>query len=173
MKSGAKPFHSGWRSLHNYCFTFTRYLKSFRLSTFTNLNSMTMEIPHGNSREDNKARKQIIKDYYASWIAQHPDKKIWNKSLNGYIHIKGQSINETAGHASLSFESTKAVFQLTEVLKEAIVREKWVPKYGDKNQKPYSVMYLLRWKDCRLIVGYQKSKGELVQYYIGSEQINK
>ena len=63
-----------------------------------------MEIPQGNSREDNKAWKQIIKDYYASWIANHPDKKVWNKSLKRFIHIKGQSINETAGHASLSYE---------------------------------------------------------------------
>ena len=37
-----------------------------------------MEIPLGNSREDNKARKQIIKDFYASWIAEHPEKKVWN-----------------------------------------------------------------------------------------------
>ncbi len=132
-----------------------------------------MEIPQGNSREDNKARKQIIKDFYASWIAEHPDKKIWNNSLKGFIHIKGQSINETAGHASLSYESTQAVFQMTEVLKEATVRETWVPKHGDKNQKPYSKMYFLRWKNYRLIVGFQKSKGELVQYYIGSEQAKK
>ena len=129
-----------------------------------------MEIPQGNSREDNKARKQIIKDYYASWIANHPDKKVWNKSLKRFIHIKGQSINETAGHASLSYESTHAVFELTEVLKEATVRETWVPKHGDKNQKPYSEMRLLRWKNYRLIIGYQKSKSELVQYYLGSEQ---
>ena len=130
-----------------------------------------MEIPQGNSREDNKARKQIIKDYYASWIANHPDKKVWNKSLKGYIHVKGQSVNETAGHASLSFESTQAVLQLTEVLKEATVRETWTPKHGDKNQKPYSMMCLLRWKNYRLIVGSQKSKGEWVQYYLGSEQV--
>lgn len=129
-----------------------------------------MEIPQGKSREDNKARKQIIKDFYASWIAEHPEKKVWNESLEGFIHVKGQSINETAGHASLSFESTQAVFQLTEVLKRATVWETWRPKHGDKNQKPYSVMYLLRWKNNRLIVGYQKSKGELVQYYLGSEQ---
>ena len=32
-----------------------------------------MEIPRGNSREDIKARKQIIKDFYATWIAEHPE----------------------------------------------------------------------------------------------------
>jgi hypothetical protein len=129
-----------------------------------------MEIPQGNNREDNKARKQIIKDFYASWIAENPGKAIWNNSLKDFIHIKGQSINETAGHASLSYESTQAVFQLTEILKEAVVKEIWVPKHGDKNQKPYSEMRLLRWKNYRLIVGYQKTKSEWVQYYLGSEQ---
>ena len=47
-----------------------------------------MEIPRGNSREDIKARKQIINDFYANWIAEHPDKKVWNKSLHAYIHVK-------------------------------------------------------------------------------------
>ena len=132
-----------------------------------------MEIPQGNSREDNKARKQIVKDFYASWIAKHPEKKVWNDSLKSFIHIKGQSINETAGHASLSFESTQAVLQLEKILKKATVKETWTPKYGNKNQKPYSVMHLLRWKYFRLIVGYQKSTAEWVQYYLGSEQAKK
>lgn len=132
-----------------------------------------MEIPQGTTREDNKARKQIIKNFYANWIAEHPEKRVWNNSLKSFIYVKGQSINETAGHASLSLESTHAVFQLTEVLKEATVKEIWVPKHGDKNQKPYSEMRLLRWNNCRLIVGYQKSKAEWVQYYLGSEQTKK
>jgi hypothetical protein len=127
-----------------------------------------MEIPRGNSRDDIKARKQIISDFYASWIAKYPDKKIWNESLQAYIHIKFQSINETTGHAALSFESTTAVFHLTEILSKARIAERWKPKHDDKNQKPYSIMLLLRWKTYRLIVGYQKSKSEYVQYYVGS-----
>ena len=56
-----------------------------------------MEIPRGNSRDEIKTRRQIIKDFYANWIAQHPDKKVWNRSLNAFIHVKFQSINETVG----------------------------------------------------------------------------
>ena len=74
-----------------------------------------MEIPKGNSREDIKNRKQIIKDFYANWIAEHPEKKVWNKSLKAEIHIKYLSINETVGHASGTFESTDAVMSLTEI----------------------------------------------------------
>ena len=52
-------------------------------------------IPQGSTPEDNKARKKIIGDFYASWIEENPDKVVWNNSLHAYIHIKGQSINET------------------------------------------------------------------------------
>ena len=128
-----------------------------------------MEIPRGNSREDIKARKQIIKDFYAAWIAEHPEKKVFNKSLKAYIHVKFQSINETVGHAAISFESTLAIMHLTEILAKASISEKLPIKYNDKNQKPYSKMFLLRWKSYRLIVGFQKSTGEYVQYYVGSQ----
>lgn len=131
-------------------------------------NMCAMEIPQGNTREDIKARRQIIKDFYAQWIAAHPEKRVWNKSLKAYIYVKFQSINETAGHAAISYQSTNAVMQLSDVLEKAKLVEKWSPKYNDKNQKPYSKLFLMRWKDCRLIVGLQKSTGEYVQYYIGS-----
>ncbi len=173
IRSIRLPFQ-GSSSLHNeITILSSKTRKPPGLLAFTHLNNMTMEIPQGNTREDNKARKQIIKDYYASWIALHPDKRIWNDSLKSFIYVKGQSINETAGHASLSFESTQAVLQMTEILQKATVKETWAPKHGNKNQKPYSKMHLLRWKNYRLIIGYQKSRDEWVQYYIGSEQIKK
>ena len=127
-----------------------------------------MEIPRGNNREEIKSRKQIIKDFYANWIAEHPDKRIWNASLKAFIQIKYASINETVGHASFSYASTEAVLNMTEILSNAKVADKWPPKYNDKNQKPYCKMILLRWKTYRLIVGKQKTTGEYVQYYVGS-----
>ena len=93
-------------------------------------------IPKGNSREDIKARKQVIGDFYARWISNNQDKRIWNRSLHSFIHVKYQSINETKGHAALSYESTRALFHLSEILENATVVEQWAPKYGDKNQKP-------------------------------------
>ena len=124
-----------------------------------------MEIPRGITRDDIKARKQIIKDFYAQWISEHPDKRVWNQSLKAYILVKYQSINETAGHAAISY----AVMHLTEILKNAVLKEKWSTKHNDKNQKPYSMMLLLKWKSYRLIVGFQKSTSEYVQYYVGSQ----
>ena len=92
-----------------------------------------MEIPKGNSREDIKARRQIIKDFYANWIAQHTDKKGWNRSLKAYIHVKNDSINEALGHAPRSIEATVAQFHLTEILQDSVFEEKIPTKIGDKN----------------------------------------
>lgn len=88
-----------------------------------------MEIPQGNTREDIKAREKIIKDYYAQWIASHPDKQIWNESLKAFIKVKFVSINETYGHAARRYESTVAVFNLTEILSNAKLIAKRPKKY--------------------------------------------
>jgi len=129
-----------------------------------------MELPKGNTPEDNKARRQIIKDFYSQWILENPDKTVWNKSLQGHIHVKGTSINEILGHASRSVEATKAQFHVTEILSDAILVDQLPPKYGDKNQKSFSKMLLLKWKQYRLLVGFQTSKSEYVLYYISGGQ---
>ena len=125
-----------------------------------------MEIPRGNCRDGNKARKQIIKDFYASWIADHPDKKIWNNALRADIYVKFKSINETAGQASKSYESTLEVIHLSEILANASLIKVMPPKRGDSNQKPYSKMLIMKYKKAMLVVGFQRSTGEYVQYCI-------
>lgn len=129
-----------------------------------------MEIPRGTGREDIKARRQIIKDYYASWCAEHPDKKVWNNSLNAFIHVKFQSINETAGQASISYESTCAVLRLTEILKNAVFVKSKKAKSGDKNQKAFGRMLFLYYDGIRLLAGHQKSTDEYVQYCITAKK---
>ena len=127
-------------------------------------------IPLGKTPEDNKARRQIIKNYYSQWILENPGKAIWNGSLQAYIHVKGTSINEILGHAPRSVEATEAQFHLTEILSEATFVDQWPPKHGDKNQKSFSKMLLLKWKQCRLLVGFQASKSEYVLYYLSGGQ---
>lgn len=129
-----------------------------------------MEIPRGNSREDIQARKLLIKDFYAGWIAEHPDKKVWNKSLGAYIHVKFQSINETSGQASISYESTSAVLTLTDLLEKAVVSKVKPAKTNDRNQKPYDTMTFLYHNGIRLLVGHQKSTNEYVQYCITAKK---
>jgi len=79
------------------------------------------DIPQGRTKEDIKARERVIKDFYASWIAEHPTKQVMNVSLGKPINVKFLSINETYEKASRSYESTLAVFRLTEILENAIL----------------------------------------------------
>ena len=73
-----------------------------------------MIIPSGNSKEEVKLREQIIKDFYAGWIAENPDKKVWNDDLNDFILVKYLSITETAEKAARQYESTLAVLRLSQ-----------------------------------------------------------
>lgn len=132
-----------------------------------------MEIPRGNSREDIKARRQIIKDFYANWIAEHPEKKVYNESLKADIHVKYQSINEALGLAPRTYEATVAQTHLSDILANAVLFEKRPPKYGDKNQKGFSKMLFLRWKTSRVLVGLQRTTDEYVLYYISGGPIKK
>ena len=121
-------------------------------------------IPAGTRKEDIKAREKIIKDFYAKWISEHPDKKIWNDDLQDYICVKYQSINETYNKAARRYESTLAVFRLTEVMEKAVFKEEKPIKPADKNQKPYSKLLILLYDGIKLTVGVQKTTQEKVQY---------
>lgn len=34
------------------------------------------DIPKGRTKDDIKIREKLIKDFYAQWISEHPDKKV-------------------------------------------------------------------------------------------------
>lgn len=124
------------------------------------------EIPLGHTKEDIKVREKLIKDFYANWIAKHPDKMVWNKGLNEYIHIKFLSINETYEKASRSYESTLAVFQLTEILENATLLSTKPTKRNTRNQRQFEVLLMMQYNNIKLTVGRQRSNQELVQYCI-------
>ena len=132
-----------------------------------------MEIPKGKTRPEIKAREQIIKDFYAKWISENPSKSVWNKSLKAEIKVKGLSYNETVEHAARSYESTVAVFQLTNILSNAVKESSGPKKQDDQNQKSFSRVVIMRYKHIRLVVGYQKAKGEYVQYSISATSANE
>lgn len=132
-----------------------------------------MEIPQGNSREDIKTRRQIIKAFYDNWMSEHPERRAWNKTLKANINIKYASVNEILGHAPRSVEATSAQMNLTEILSNAVFIEERPPKYNDKNQKQFSRMLFLKWKQSRVIIGKRKTTGEYELYYISGGQKNK
>ena len=128
------------------------------------MENIGITIPTGTRKEDIKVREKIIKNFYAKWISEHPDKKIWNEDLQDYICVKYQSINETYNKAARRYESTLAVFRLTEVMEKAVFKEEKPTKPADKNQKPYSKLLILLYDGIKLTVGVQKTTQEKVQY---------
>ena len=125
-----------------------------------------MEIPQGNSREEVRMRDQIIKDFYAGWIAENPEKKMWNEDLQDYILVKYLSITETAEKAARQYESTLAVMRLSELLTKSKKVAEVSPKKGTKNQKPFVKMFIMQLDNIKMTVGLQKSTGDKVQYCI-------
>ena len=128
------------------------------------MENIGITIPTGTRKEDIKVREKIIKDFYAKWISENPEKKIWNDDLQDYICVKYQSINETYNKAARRYESTLAVFRLSEVLSRATLKEEKSTKPGDKNQKPYSKLLIMFYDGITLTVGVQKTTQEKVQY---------
>lgn len=123
-------------------------------------------IPMGRSKEEIKIREKLIKDFYAKWIGANPTKKVWNENLNNYILVKYLSINETYNKAARSYESTKAVFHLSEILEKALLVEELPTKPNNKNQKGFSKMLIMRHDNVKLTVGCQRTTNENVQYGI-------
>ena len=125
-----------------------------------------MNIPQRNSRVEVKLRDQMIKNFYAEWIAENPEKKMWNDDLQDYILVKYLSITETAEKAARQYESTLAVMRLSELLTKSKKVAEVPPKKGTKNQKPFLKMYIMQLDNIKMTVGLQKSTGDKVQYCI-------
>lgn len=121
--------------------------------------------------EDRRNRYRLIRQFYFQWMERHEDRKVFNKSLDDYIHIKYISVNETAGHASLRYLSTLAVLQLDAILPNAILKSSRPVNSKKKNQKGFRRMLIMEY-NCtaiglvRLTVGLKGSDGKKVQYCI-------
>lgn len=122
-------------------------------------------IPMGRTKQEIKIREKVIKDFYAKWIAEHPEKAVMNRFLKKKILIKYQSINETYSKASRTYASTKAVFKLSDILANSTLVEEVIPK-KNKNQKQYNKLLYMRYENIKLTVGLQRSNSDLVQYCI-------
>ena len=133
----------------------------------------THDIPIGRTKEEIKTREKIIKDFYAKWIIEHPEKKVFNVSLAKYICVKFLSINETYEKAARNCESTMAVFRLTEILQNANFVEELPAKRNTRNQKQFEKLLVMQYQNVKLTVGLQRSNQDLVQYCITVPQVSK
>ena len=134
------------------------------------------DVPVGDTTEERRERNRLIRQFYYQWMDRNESRKVFNKSLNDYIHIKYISVNETAGHASLRYLSTLAVLQLDAILPNAVLREKKAIKRGTKNQKGFSSILIMEYY-CpaiglvRLTVGQKRNDGAKVQYCITAIEV--
>ena len=135
------------------------------------------DVPVGDSVEDRRTRNRLIRKFYFHWMARHEDRKVFNKTLNDYIHIKYISVNETAGHASLRYLSTLAVLQLDAILPNAVLKDSKPANTRTKNQKGFKRMLIMEY-NCpaigmvRLTVGQKASDDLKVQYCITAIDVN-
>ncbi len=129
------------------------------------------DVPVGDTVEDRRTRNRLIRQFYFQWMGKHEDRKVFNKSLDDFIHIKYISVNETAGHASLRYLSTLAVLQLDAILPNAVLKDSKPINPKTKNQKGFKRMLIMEY-NCpaiglvRLTVGQKGSDGSKVQYCI-------
>jgi hypothetical protein len=129
-------------------------------------------IPAGDTKEEKKQRKQFIKDFYRLWESINPTKKVFNKSLNDYIHVKYISVDETAGQASHRYTSTLAIMFLSEILENSI--QKGIPKNADptkENQKGFEKIITMEYRKkalgmIKLTVGVKRGTKEKIQYCV-------
>lgn len=129
------------------------------------------EVPTGNSVEDRRQRQRLIREFYECWKKDHPGLSVFNSSLKDYIDIKHISVEETAGHASLTYLSTLAVFQLDEILRNATLVKTVQTKQSSKNQRGFSRMLIMKYNVVgiglvKLTVGVRHSDKAKVQYCI-------
>lgn len=131
------------------------------------------DIPTGDSVEDRRARQKIIFSFYRHWRETHPEMRMFNDSLGDWIYVRHISVDETAGHASLTYLSTLAVLQLDTIMRDAVYVGEKAARSVNKNQKQFTKMIQLRHTlpgigRVRLMVGVKKQDGTKVQYCITS-----
>lgn len=129
------------------------------------------DIPVGDTVEDRRKRQELIWSFYEQWKKNHPDLCVFNYSLKDNIYVRHISIEETAGHASLSYLSTLAVLQLDAILRNAKLVDDTPIKKGTKNQMQFIRVLIMEYKlvgigRVKLTVGVRKSDKTKVQYCI-------
>ena len=136
------------------------------------MSNNNIEIPKGATLEEIKARKKIIRDFYAIWNAANPTKQVFNANLREFINVRYLSINETAEMASRRYISTFAITHyFTEILELAEEIRRTKPKPDNENQKRFSEIIALEYSKkefgmVKLTVGVLKGSKQHIQYCI-------
>ena len=136
------------------------------------------DIPTGDSNEDRRRRHKIILSFYHDWKQRNPEAKRYNLNLQDDINIRYISVEETAGHASLTYLSTLAVLQLDAILTNAVLIEILPANHKKNNQKGFESLLRMSY-NCpgigivKMYVGVKRSDKSKVQYCITAIDTNK
>ena len=129
-------------------------------------------IPKGETLEEIKERKKIIRDFYATWNAANPIKQVYNSNLKEFINVRYLSIQETSLIAANKYSSTFALTHyFTEILELAEEIRRTPPKKDNDNQKRFAEMIVLEYKKkeigtVKLTVGVLRGSKQHIQYCI-------
>ena len=129
------------------------------------------DIPAGNSVEERRARQKLIWRFYEQWKKDHPELSVYNNDIKENINIRHISIEETSGHASLTYLSTLAVLQLDQILQNAVLVGEKSVKGTTSNQRMFNKIILMEYNlvgigRVKLTVGVRRSDRTKVQYCI-------
>lgn len=141
-------------------------------------------IPMGGSMEEIRMRSKIINEFFKHWSAENPERQVFNKALEEFVHIRNVSVIEASEHSSKSYPSTIAALSFEEVIKNAKPVQRVPVKVGSSNQADFMYLLVMRYiKDglgtVKLTVGIRKIKGskerdtEKVEYGISVLQPNE
>lgn len=129
------------------------------------------DIPTGDSTEEKRRRHKTILRFYHYWKKRNPEAKRYNLNLKDDINIRYISLEETAGHASLTYLSTLAVLQLDAILTNAVLVEQLPANQKKHNQKGFESLLRMSY-NCpgigvvMMYVGVKRSDKTKVQYCI-------
>ncbi len=105
----------------------------------------------GRLKEESLIRRKIIFDFIQQWRAEHiSNTRIYNINLNEYIKINQVFMLESVAHAAYSYQSTKVVLQMEQVMANAQKVSLTKTKEGNSNQKPFQQMIVMRYKSDEL-----------------------
>lgn len=103
-------------------------------------------IPIGDSIEEIEQREILILDFFESWSASNPERKVYNEKLGEFIYVRAISIIEAKEHSAKSYKSTRAIMIIDEILKNASPIRRVPKKTGNKNQKEFEYMLVMVYK---------------------------
>lgn len=129
-------------------------------------------LPMGRSKEEIEIRRQIVYDYIQRWRTENKDNPhIYNDNLKEYIKITQIFMIESVAHSVGNYKSTKAILHFEEIMAKAHKVGLTRTKEGNRNQKPFTKMMVMRYKmddlgDIKMTVGIRARTNEKVEYSI-------